>query len=501
MRNAPPTPAQLESGQRAVAQLTIVHGPGVGQRFNVDSGVIIGRSPDVQIVIDHEDVSRAHARLWRSSDDTFYLEDLRSRNGTFVGNVRIDRHALRYGDRIRFGSEVEFEFSAALGLSNHLAEKHRFEMLGRLGVGAAHDVHSLLTAVSASAASLKQMLIARGLSDRELLECASDVVLASSQAGRFAAAMMDFARGGRNERTIVDLSALVGEALQMLEPTLPPNISLQDRRPGEALMLGNRSDLLQIFLSLGWNAIDAMPNGGVLGIETRILDRAPTSGQFTDGQRVVVLSVSDTGVGMDEEVTQRVFDPFFTTKTPGQGYGLGLTTVRDLVGLSGGHVRLSSSPQQGSRFDVYFPALNTSAMRLVNTVQRAPHSRSTTKRKILLVDADGIIRRTLGRLLRGAGFDVVESGSGPQALEHLKQGTVDLAIVDAKAPGVGGHQLHERFAAIQPTICTILAVGAAGLEASETEIPRGDLLLLRKPFSFHQLLDVVERLLRPPARG
>jgi CheY-like chemotaxis protein len=204
---------------------------------------------------------------------------------------------------------------------------------------------------------------------------------------------------------------------------------------------------------------------------------------------------------MDEEVTQRVFDPFFTTKSPGQGYGLGLTTVRDLAGLAGGHVRLSSTPQQGSRFDVYFPALNASALRLVNTVQRAPRARPSTKRKVLLVDADGIIRRTLARLLRGAGFEVTESSSGTQALEQLKQGAFDLAIVDAKAPDVDGHRLHERFAAVQPDICTILAISAAGLDAPETAIPRGDLLLLRKPFSFHQLLDVVERLLRPAPRG
>jgi CheY-like chemotaxis protein len=253
---------------------------------------------------------------------------------------------------------------------------------------------------------------------------------------------------------------------------------------------------LQIFLSLGWNAIDAMPNGGILGVETRILDQAPPSGHFPEGQRVAVLTVTDTGVGMDEEVTQRVFDPFFTTKTQGQGYGLGLTTVRDLVALSGGHVQLSSTPQQGSRFDVYFPALNASALRLVNTVQRPPPALTTTRRKVLLVDADGVIRRTLSRLLRGAGFEVTESGSSEQALGHFKKGAFDLAIVDAKAPGVEGHHLHDRFAAIQPNICTILAVGAGNPDDSDVTLPRGDLILLRKPFSFHQLLDVVERLLR-----
>jgi signal transduction histidine kinase len=495
---SPPSPDEIQNGQRAVAQLTIVHGPGAGQRFNVDSGVIIGRSPDVQIVVDHDDVSRAHARLWRSSDDTFYIEDLGSRNGTFVADVRIKRHALAYGDHIRFGSEVEFAFSASLGLNNALAEKHRFEMLGRLGVGAAHDVHNLLNVVSASAASLKQMLIARGLSDRELLECASDVVLASSRAGHFAAAMMDFARGGRNERGIVDLSALIGEVLQMLEPTLSPSIQLSDKRAPEALMLGNRSDLLQIFLSLGWNAIDAMPNGGTLGVETRVLDRAPKGIELGTGQRVAVLSVTDTGVGMEEEVTQRVFDPFFTTKGQGLGYGLGLTTVRELVGLSGGQVRLSSTPQEGSRFDIYFPALNSTALRLVNTVQRAPRARSRTTRKILLVDADGVIRRTLARLLRGAGFEVAESGSGAQALEFLQQSPVALVIVDSKAPGVDGVQMHERFAAIHPKIFTIFAVSASGLDLGYGTLPRSDLTLLRKPFSFLQLQEVVERLLVPP---
>jgi signal transduction histidine kinase len=485
-----------------VPQLTIVNGPGAGQRFNIDDGAVIGRSPDVQIVIDHEDVSRAHARVWRGDEDAFYLEDLQSRNGTFVAGVRIERQRLKYGDRIRIGSEVEFELAASLGLNDHLAQKHRFEMLGRLGVGAAHDVHNLLTVVSASATGLKEMLIARGLSDRELLECASDVVLASARAGHFAAAMMDFARGGRNERSVIDLSALIGEALQMLKPTLAPRFVLDDRRSPEVLVLGNRSDLLQIFLSLGWNALDAMPHGGTLSVETTLLDQAPAGIEFSRGQRVAVLSVTDTGVGMDDEITQRVFDPFFTTKGQGQGYGLGLTTVRDLVALSGGHVRLISTPQEGSRFDVFLPALNTSALRLVNTLQRPPRARANSARKILLVDGDGVIRRTLARLLRSSGYDVTESGTGEQALAYLDRNPAALVIVDAKTDVVDGAKLHQHFSAIDPHICTILCVSAASVDAPHGMLPRSDLTVLRKPFSFQQLLEVVERLLAPqPARG
>lgn len=501
---SPPLPSAdpMQVGQRAVPQLTIVNGPGVGQRFNVEDGVVIGRSPDAQIVIDHEDVSRAHARVWRDEQESFHLEDLQSRNGTFVSGVRVGRRALRFGDRIRIGSEVEFEFAASVGLTDHLAQKQRFEMLGRLGVGAAHDVHSLLTVVSAGASSLKEMLIARGLSDRELLECASDVVLAASRAGHFTAAMMDFARGGRNERSVVDLSALIGEALQMLRPTLAPRFVLDDRRTGEVLVLGNRSDLLQIFLSLGWNALDAMPHGGTLSVETHLLDEAPAGVEFARGQRVAVLSITDTGVGMDEEITQRVFDPFFTTKGQGQGYGLGLTTVRDLVALSGGHVRLISTPQQGSRFDVFLPALNTSALRLVNTLQHPPRARSRSERNILLVDADGVIRRTLARLLRSAGYEVTESGTGEQALAYLERNSAALVIVDAKADVGEGATLHERFSAIDPHVCTILCVSATSPETPHHAQLRNDLTVLRKPFSFQKLLEVVERLLTPrPAKA
>jgi CheY-like chemotaxis protein len=209
-----------------------------------------------------------------------------------------------------------------------------------------------------------------------------------------------------------------------------------------------------------------------------------------------VLSVIDSGVGMDEETTKRVFDPFFTTKNPGQGFGLGLATVRDLVALCGGQVRLNTTPEQGTRFDVYIPALNASALRLASTAERpAQRSRPNRSKKILLVDDDGVIRRTLARLLRSSGFEVLESGSLDQALAYVERGAVDLVVLDAKERGIIGPQVHERFLAVQPKIRTIFALSSARSDALSANPPREDLMMLRKPFTFQQLLAVVEGLL------
>ena len=156
-------------GRRPVAQLVIVKGPGHGQRFNVEDVVDIGRSPDSSIFIDHEQASRAHARVWREPSGAFVLEDLGSRNGTFVNGMRVQRRSLAYGDRISIGAAVELEFSVTHGVDGQLAQRQRFEAIGRLGVGMAHDLHSVVSAVDSGAAFL------RGLPGNRRLDDAADL--------------------------------------------------------------------------------------------------------------------------------------------------------------------------------------------------------------------------------------------------------------------------------------------------------------------------------------
>ncbi|HET9959452.1 MAG TPA: ATP-binding protein [Polyangiaceae bacterium] len=513
--NSAPTLRQLPNGRRAVAQLNIVKGPGLGHRFNVDAPLLMGRSPEATIVIEHEEISRIHARVWNTDGSSYYVEDLSSRNGTFLNGIRIERAPLCLGDRIRLGGEVELLFTSSDGLSDRLAERQRYETLGRLGVGAAHDLNQIVTAIMSSAAFLKETLLKDNLGkepardvrygrervDPDVQDCISDLVLAASRADRFAHSMLEFARGGRSQRTLLDLSALVGEALELLQPTLSSHILVQVRRARGVFVLGNSSELSQVLLSLGWNAVDAMPHGGSLNIETSVVDFIPKEINLPGAKRAALLSVTDTGVGMTEETQRRLFEPFFTTKAQGQGYGLGLASAHEIVTLHGGIIRVQSALARGTRVEVYLPAPDPDSLRRTETIERPlDRAPAPSPGRLLLVDEAGIVRRMLARLLRRSGFEVFEAGSIDECLHRLARDSIELAIIDSKVQHRSGPDTPARLASARPGLKLIFAANGTDGAALSDGQPRDDLAILQKPFAFEQLLMSIERLLGLPSR-
>ncbi|MGC4094055.1 MAG: FHA domain-containing protein [Polyangiaceae bacterium] len=201
--------------RRGVALLSLVKGPGQGQRFRLAESLLIGRSPEADFVIEHEQISRMHARLWQGEDGAYFIEDLSSRNGTFVGGARVERCRVEFGESIRLGSEVEFKLQGSDGLSDQLIEKQRYETLGRLGAGAAHDLNYLVTGIQANADALRALLGDKRLGDADLQDCLNELVIAASKADHFVRSMLEFAQAGRAQRTLVDLSALVEETLDL----------------------------------------------------------------------------------------------------------------------------------------------------------------------------------------------------------------------------------------------------------------------------------------------
>lgn len=486
-------------GQRPVAQLVIIRGPGTGQRFNVDDGVDIGRAPDASILIDHEQVSRAHARVWREGSGTFILEDLRSRNGTFVNGMRIQRRTLAYGDRISIGAEVELEFSVANGVDSHLAQRQRFETIGRLGVGMAHDLHSVVAAVDSGAAFLRSLQGHRRLDDPEVQECLSDLALAAARTANFARTLMDFARGQPSQREVIDISDLCGEVLSMIQTTVGGEIQVRTDFAPLLLVNGNRAELLQVVLNLCLNARDAMPTGGTLSIRTALAPR-PQASETRFASRRACLSISDSGVGMGEETKRNLFEPFFTTKPDGVGYGLGLATALEIISRHGGSIEVQSTLGRGARFNIFLPSVDPGAL---------PHTRTAHERlvtnlrlaRVLVADDDGIIRRMLARLLRRAGFEVSEVSSAAEALRQGSATPVDVVIIDSRVAGRGIQSLHQALVAARPELKTIVVCRQVTPELQATAHARADLCVLRKPFTFEQLISVIDRLLQEPAEG
>jgi signal transduction histidine kinase/ActR/RegA family two-component response regulator len=500
MKEPPKRATTLDQTLRAVrlvAQLTVVEGRAAGRKFKVEGTATIGRSPDATVMLDDPEVSRLHARLNRNDAGAYVLEDLQSRNGTFVNGVRAERRLLAYGDKIRVGPQVVLEFNGFDAVEDHIIQRQRFEAIGRLGVGIAHDLNNVLAALDASASYLRELPPDRILGDTEVRECITDLTLAAARASELTRGILSFVRGRGSERVAVDLSALVSEVVRMLRHTLEQGIRIEPRVEPNVTVHGSQSELHQVILNLCLNARDAMPDGGTLSIsaESRAAPNAV--------HQLAVLTVADTGIGMDAATQARIFEPFFTTKREGVGYGLGLATVHEIVKLHGGRIELDTSPGNGSKFVVTLPILDEEAVRFSSTEERAAPltRRPSASVSILLVDDEQIVRRSVARLLRQAGFAVTEAADGAEALALYSRRAHDLVVLDLDMPGLDGEQTQARLMVLDPYARIVFASGHADPKREASVRARGALAFLQKPFGLETLIGLVNEVLAAELAG
>jgi two-component system cell cycle sensor histidine kinase/response regulator CckA len=503
MKEPPKRATTLDQTLRAVrlvAQLTVVEGRAVGRKFKVEGAATIGRSPDATVMLDDPEVSRLHARLVRSDAGDYVLEDLQSRNGTFVNGVRAERRLLAYGDKIRFGPQLVLEFNGFDAVEDHIIQRQRFEAIGRLGVGIAHDLNNVLAALDASASYLRELPPDRILGDTEVRECISDLTMAAARASELTRGILSFVRGRGSERVAVDLSALVSEVVRMLRHTLEQGIRIEPSVEPNVIVYGSQSELHQVILNLCLNARDAMPDGGTLSILAATTQASAPPGPR---HRSAVLSVADTGIGMDAATQARIFEPFFTTKREGVGYGLGLATVHEIVKLHGGQIQLDTAPGNGSRFLVTLPILDEEAVRFSSTEERAPPltRRPSASVSILLVDDEQIVRRSVARLLRQAGFAVTEAADGAEAIALYSRRAHDLVVLDLDMPGLDGEQTQARLMVLDPHARIVFASGHADPKREASVRARGALAFLQKPFGLETLIGLVNEVLATELAG
>jgi signal transduction histidine kinase/ActR/RegA family two-component response regulator len=499
----PLTPA-LGVRASVTAQMVVVEGnAAAGQKFRLDGSVTLGRSPDATIVLDDPEISRLHARVTRTESGGYRIEDLGSKNGTFVNGVRVEHKVLTYGDRVRVGPRATLELSSFDAVEDHLVQRQRFEAIGRLGVGIAHDLNNVLAALQAGAAFLRGLSPERTLGEPEVSECISDLTLAAERATGLTSGILAFARGRRAVRGPVDLSALGWEVVRMLRHTLDQSIQIEPVIAPQVIVHGNQSELHQVLLNLCLNARDAMRDGGMLRIGVSLTRPSPELG-FASDDLVAWLSVADTGSGMEPNVIARIFEPFFTTKGEGAGYGLGLATVREIVSLHGGHISIDSTPGEGSTFNVYLPRIEPDTARpppptaesRQMAAAREPEARQAT---VLLVDDERMVRRSVARLLRQAGFDVTEAADGVEAIAQYQQSRFDLVLLDLDMPGMNGEETQAELMVLDPEVRVIFATGHSDPEREAAVRARGALAFLQKPFSLDMLLLIVREVLEPGA--
>jgi PAS domain S-box-containing protein len=380
-------------------------------------------------------------------------------------------------------------------LENQLRQAHRMGAIGRLAGGVAHDFNNILTVIIGYS-ELAGYRLGAGHSVSKHL---NEIKLAAERAASLTRQLLAFSRQQVLYPRILDLNAVVNNLTQMLLRLIGEDISLSFKAGTVGAIRADLGQIEQILMNLVVNARDAMSHGGTISIETSTVELAES---YVDSHlsvppgRYVVLSVSDTGCGMDEKTVAQIFEPFFTTKNPGQGTGLGLSTVYGIVKQSDGHIWVYSEPGRGSTFKLYFPEQEHGAHKghELSPVLDLVIGAET----ILVVEDDEALRKLITALLASSGYRVLEAASGESALRLLQETRerIDLLLTDMLMPVMSGVELAEQMKELQPHAKVLLMSGYAGDLITRYRMSDSEIMLVEKPFTRHTLLSKIRTALQ-----
>ena len=377
-----------------------------------------------------------------------------------------------------------------------LAQK--MEAIGRLAGGVAHDFNNILTAIG----GYTDLLLADLPANDHRRHDVEEIYQAAQRAAGLTQQLLAFSRRQVMQPKVVDLNALVADIEKMLRRLIGEDILFATvLHPRVGNVRADPGKLEQVIVNLAVNARDAMPDGGRLTIETRNVELdasyvaehpAVAPGPY------VLLAVSDTGVGMDEETKARIFEPFFTTKVRGKGTGLGLATVYGIVNQTGGHIWPYSEPGCGTTMRVYLPRVDVPA----DPIERPEESAPETLRggeTILLVEDEEPVRAVTRQLLERNGYTVFEAPDGPGALALVggENGGVpfNLLLTDVIMPGMSGRELADRLQARRPDLVVLFMSGYTDDAVVRHGMLEPGLAYLEKPFRPLALLKKVRDVL------
>ncbi|KIX13815.1 chemotaxis protein CheY [Dethiosulfatarculus sandiegensis] len=381
-------------------------------------------------------------------------------------------------------------------LEAQLGQAQKMQAIGTLAGGIAHDFNNILGVVI----GFTEMALLKSQNRREITPELSRILEAGERARDLVRQIMTFSRKVEVELKPLSLNDELKNIVDLLQRTLPKMIDIEtdfaaDLTPIEA----NANQLEQIILNLANNAQHAMPEGGNLAFKTRNItltaDYCARHLEVKPG-RYVLLEVSDTGMGMDEQTKEQIFDPFFTTKDVGEGTGLGLSTVYGIVKAFRGQIICYSEPGVGTTFKIYLPAFDTQ-ISTTDVVSSSKSELATGNETILLVDDDDALRELGRQILTMVGYKTITARSGEEALDlYTKQkDALDLVILDLGMPGMGGYKALEEILKFNPRAKVVIASGYAATDAVNKALQGGAAGYITKPFSSAELLSTVRKLL------
>lgn len=381
-------------------------------------------------------------------------------------------------------------------LEAQLRQAQKMEALGVLAEGIAHDFNNLLQVIGGQVDLLASL--PEGKDNHT--ECLGRISQAVGRASELVQGLLTFGRKGDPQLAPLDLNQQVREVMALLERTLPKMIRLEaDLEDSLRLIRADANQVHQVLLNLAGNAADAMPQGGCLLFATRNLQLDRKFCARHHGLKpgdYVLLEVSDTGCGMDDHTLKHIFDPFFTTKQVGKGTGLGMAIVYSIVQNHQGIITCRSRPQEGTSFQIYWPALPEEVKKTMSQEQRqnrAPGGQES----ILAVEDEELICDMLRDFLSMKGYKVTLATSGEQAVEIYRQGPGDyqLVILDLGLPGMGGERTLEELIKINSGVKVLVATGYQEEDKLQRVRALGAKGILFKPYRLTDLQQTVRELL------
>ncbi len=370
-------------------------------------------------------------------------------------------------------------------LEEQLFQSQKMESIGRLAGGIAHDFNNILTSIKGYAELLKIQYCEPNSKEKH----AADVILKGvDRAANLTKQLLGFARGGKYNPVPLNANDVIEEIVSVSEKIFEKNITVtylfeEDISTIEA----DRHQLDQVLTNLIINAWDAMPRGGILGFKTENVfldeDFAFRFPEFQPGEYVKI-SVTDSGVGMTDEIQKHIFEPFFTTKGEGKGTGLGLATVYGIVKSHNGHISVYSEPGEGTTFSLYFPVSESEIVEI-----KKEFNIIKGEATILVVDDEESVRGMAEDMLDVLGYNVLTAADGRKAVNIYKENKneIDLVILDMIMPIMAGKETYRELRKITPDIKVLLASGYSENDKTKEILDEGALGFVQKPFGIQEL--------------
>jgi two-component system cell cycle sensor histidine kinase/response regulator CckA len=381
-------------------------------------------------------------------------------------------------------------------LENQFRQAQKMEAVGRLAGGVAHDFNNLLMVIG----GYTEVLLEHTRKSNPLYPKIEAIHQATDRATTLTRQLLAFSRKQLLELKVVDLNIIVEDMERLLRPLIGENIELHTQlAPDLGRTRADAGQIEQVLMNLVVNSKDAMPNGGKLIIQSNNarMNHEDVRREYSYIQPglYVVLSVTDTGEGMDKETQSRIFEPFFTTKEKGKGTGLGLSTVYGIIKQSGGYVLVESEPRLGTTFRIYLPRVEDA----LEPAGAVGVSRSQTggSETVLLAEDEESVRQLVRETLEAKGYKVLEADNGEAALQIVSShaGKIDMLITDVVMPGMSGRELSARLCASCPHTKVLYLSGYTEDAIVHEGVIDPDTAFLQKPFTLQMLSRKVREVL------